>query len=221
MTASIWVWAGASNPLPRTLFSCALGSLRSLFSYRRAVKKRPGRSAVLAFLFGMLVPVAVLARGTYLTVPEFVANAFAGRSPPPVKTLWLSGDVQQRLNKIFDRPYQSLRVRYWQQEAKTAWVLEEIGKELPITLGIVVNAGAIEQIRVLTYRETRGAEVRHPFFTEQFEGALLGTEDVLDRRIDGITGATLSVRAVTRVAEAALVLAESVRAESEKEGSDK
>lgn len=202
------------------MFPRALGSFRSLFSHKFALDKKLARAAVLAFLSFMLVPASVQARGTYLTVPEFVASAFAG-DQPPVKTLWLNGDLQQRLNKIFDRPYKSLRMRYWQQEAKTAWVLEEIGKELPITLGIVVNAGAIEQIRVLTYRETRGAEVRHPFFTEQFEGALLEAEDVLDRRIDGITGATLSVRAVTRVAEAALVLAESVRVESEKEDSDK
>ncbi|HCS29554.1 MAG TPA: FMN-binding protein, partial [Spongiibacteraceae bacterium] len=65
-------------------------------------------------------------------------------------------------------------------------------------------------IRILTYCESRGGEVRHPFFTEQFEGAQLGADDTLDRQIDGITGATLSVRAVTRVAEAALVLAAAV-----------
>lgn len=159
------------------------------------------------------MPAGALARGSYLTVPDFVANVFAGDTPA-AKTLWLSGDLQQRLQQIFDHPYRSLRLRYWQQDDKTAWVLEEIGKELPITLGVVVNAGAIEQLRILTYRETRGAEVRHPFFTEQFEGALLGKDDVLDRQIDGITGATLSVRAVTRVAEAALVLAETVTAGS-------
>lgn len=189
--------------------SRALGSLRSLFSHLGFVYVKPGRMAVLAFACLALLPVAVQARGTYLTVPEFVANAFAGNEPP-VKTLWLSGELQQRLEKIFGHPYKSLRLRYWQQDAKTAWVLEEIGKELPITLGVVVNADAVEQLRILTYRETRGGEVRHPFFTEQFEGAKLGANDVLDRQIDGITGATLSVRAVTRVAEAALVLAAAV-----------
>lgn len=189
--------------------SRALGSLRSLFSHLGFVYVKPGCMAVLAFACLALLPVAVQARGTYLTVPEFVANAFAGNEPP-VKTLWLSGELQQRLEKIFGHPYKSLRLRYWQQDAKTAWVLEEIGKELPITLGVVVNADAVEQLRILTYRETRGGEVRHPFFTEQFEGAKLGANDVLDRQIDGITGATLSVRAVTRVAEAALVLAAAV-----------
>lgn len=187
--------------------SCALGSLGSLFSHLGFAQ--PGRAAVLVFLCCLLLPVSALARGTYLTVPEFVANTFAG-SEPPIKTLWLSGELQQRLHAVFGHPYKSLRLRYWQQETKSAWVLEEIGKELPITLGVVVNGASIEQIRVLTYRESRGGEVRHPFFTEQFEGAQLGADGVLDRHIDGITGATLSVRAVTRVAEAALVLAAAV-----------
>ncbi|HCS29553.1 MAG TPA: FMN-binding protein, partial [Spongiibacteraceae bacterium] len=96
-----------------------------------------------------------MARGTYLTVPEFVSSTFRG-SEPPLKTLWLSGELQQRLHKVFGHPYKSLRLRYWQQDAKSAWVLEEIGKELPITLGVVVNGASIEQIRILTYRESRG-----------------------------------------------------------------
>ena len=204
--ALIWAWAGASKLLRTNLFSCALGSLGSLFSHKKSAK--PLRTAVLAF-FCFTLSLFAQARGTYLTVPEFVATAFGG-GEATAKTLWLSGDVQQRLQAIFGHPYKSLRLRYWQQDTKTAWVLEEIGKELPITLGVVVNAGAIEQVHVLTYRESRGGEVRHPFFTEQFEGARLEHNDVLDRQIDGITGATLSVRAVTRVAEAALALAETV-----------
>lgn len=174
--------------------------------------------ALPAFLFCLLLPGLVLAKGSYLSVPEFVASSFSGESPQ-AKTLWLSGELQQRLRAIFGHPYNGLRLRYWQQGEKTAWVLEEIGKELPITLGVIVRAGSIEQVRILTYRESRGGEVRHPFFTEQFEGAQLGKDDVLDRQIDGITGATLSVRAVTRVAEAALVLAEKVLAETVAEDS--
>ena len=66
-----------------------------------------------------------------------------------------------------------------------------------------------ERVRVLEFRETRGWEVRYPFFTDQFSGAHLsnGQRDAqLDQQIDGITGATLSVRAVTRAVQAALYL---------------
>ena len=64
-------------------------------------------------------------------------------------------------------------------------------------------------VDILTYRESRGYEVRHDFFTRQFKGAAL-KGDKLTNRIDGISGATLSVWAVTNVSEWALYLHEQV-----------
>ena len=89
---------------------------------------------------------------------------------------------------------------------RSAWILDEIGKELPITIGVAVADGAIDNVRVLEFRESRGWEVRYPFFTDQFSNARLGSGQRLDRKIDGISGATLSVRAVTRIASIALLL---------------
>jgi len=97
-----------------------------------------------------------------------------------------------------------LRVRYWYKGERSAWILEEIGKEEPITAGIVIDKGKIERVEVLIFRESRGWEVRHDFFTEQFEGAKLRKDGELNRAIDNITGATLSVRALTKLARLAL-----------------
>ena len=99
-----------------------------------------------------------------------------------------------------------MRVHYWAQGQRSAWILEEIGKEQPITMGIVVKAGRVEQMRVLIYRESRGDEVRQPFFLDQFKGAALQDDDELDRAIDGVSGATLSTRALTKLARLALFL---------------
>ena len=52
----------------------------------------------------------------------------------------------------------------------------------------------------MTFRETRGDEVRHNFFTKQFDGVELTAKNGLTQHIDGITGATMSVRALTKVA---------------------
>jgi uncharacterized protein with FMN-binding domain len=73
-------------------------------------------------------------------------------------------------------------------------------------VGIVVSDNRIERISVLVFRETRGYEVRYPFFTRQFENAALTPALDLDQHIDGITGATLSVNAVSRLARLALLL---------------
>lgn len=85
-------------------------------------------------------------------------------------------------------------------------MLEEIGKKKPITVGIVIDADKISQLKVLVFRETRGWEVRYPFFSEQFNNATLTEQQQLSQSIDGISGATLSVRALKKLARIALLL---------------
>ena len=106
------------------------------------------------------------------------------------------------------------RIRYWADATRTAWILEEIGKVRPITTGYVVKSGQIERVAVLIYRESRGWEVRHKFFTDQFVGATVDADYRLDRYIDGISGATLSVDALTRLGRLALYLTEEITAEN-------
>ncbi len=71
---------------------------------------------------------------------------------------------------------------------------------------MVINEGRLEIIKVLVFRESRGEEIRHPFFTDQFKDARLDHKGNLDRTIDGISGATLSVRAMKKLARLALYL---------------
>jgi Na+-translocating ferredoxin:NAD+ oxidoreductase RnfG subunit len=104
-----------------------------------------------------------------------------------------------------------MRIRYWQQDGKTAWVLEETGKDKLITTGIVIHKGEIEQVKVLIFRESRGWEVRHDFFTDQFKQAKLTDSYQLNKHIDNISGATLSVRAVRKLAQIALLLDQNIR----------
>ncbi len=167
-------------------------------------------------LISLLLCTAVLAMpasaAVYLERDVFLQRAFG--EVPRSQTLWLKGDIKQAVQDILGHDYRSLRVRYWQHGDKTAWVLDEIGKEQPITIGIVVAADHIEQVQILAFRESRGWEVRHPFFTEQFQGASFFQGTELDRPIDGISGATLSVKAVTKVSRLALYLHQRVLAAS-------
>lgn len=171
---------------------------------------RPPTIPVVLIVMGLLTPAASRAGGVYETPEAFVAEAFAGKPPAP-ELLWLTADMQPAIERILGHPYASRRLRYWGVPGRTVWVLEEIGKEEPITTGIIVNHGRIELMKVLIYRESRGDEVRHPAFTDQFRDAGAVAPGGLDRHIDGITGATLSVRALTRLAELALYLHRSSR----------
>lgn len=109
-----------------------------------------------------------------------------------------------------------LRIRYWNKNGKTVWVLNEIGKEHPITVGLVVKENKIQQLKVLIFRESRGGEVRHPFFTEQFKQIGITTKNKLERSIDGISGATLSVTALKKLARLALYFHQKIIGNKEK-----
>lgn len=144
------------------------------------------------------------ARGTYQTPQDFLAEVFVQQVPKPQK-LWIVKDLKLLVKKILGHRLPSLRLRYWREDQKTVWILEEVGKEEVITVGIVVNDNKIERLKVLIFRESRGWEVRHAFFTDQFKQATLQDDLKLDRHIDGISGATLSVRALHKLARLALL----------------
>ena len=158
-----------------------------------------------------LILLTLLGAGTahaddaYQSPEKFLQEAFSNTTPDP-GVIWLNGDVRDTASKILGHPYPGLRIRYWGEGDRTAWILEEVGKVKPITVGLVVNDTGLEKIQVLAFRESRGWEVRYPFFTDQFTGIGLTDKHELDRPIDGISGATLSVRALKKLSRLALYL---------------
>jgi hypothetical protein len=170
----------------------------------------PRARSRLALAAVLLTAACCVAAEDYLGRDEFLHLAF-GDTPPAMHTLWLTRDRRAGAEAAVGWAPAALRLRYWQAGERTAWVLEDIGKDKPITLGIVVAAERIERVEVLAFRESRGWEIRYPFFTEQFRGLALAPDGYLSGPVDGITGATLSVRATERVARLALWLAAQVR----------
>lgn len=164
----------------------------------------PSLTLLAALFAGNLIPGA-LARGIYQEPQDFLAETFGHQVPRP-NVLWLTGEKRKQASKLLGHEPSFLRLRYWANEHKSAWILDETGKTEPITVGLVIADGKIRQLKVLVFRESRGSEVRHEFFTRQFRDARLDGNGRLDRPIDGISGATLSVRALTRLARLALYL---------------
>lgn len=142
--------------------------------------------------------------------PEvFLDRVFAGEVPQS-RTVWMSGDVATIAEDILGHRTEFLRLRYWGDATRSAWIVDEIGKTEPITFGIVIANNSIESAEVLVFRESRGWEIKYEFFTGQFQGAQLQPGHRLNRDIDGISGATLSVKAMTRVTRLVLYLAETL-----------
>jgi len=157
-----------------------------------------------------LLPYSAMGKGVYMTPETFLAESFSP-TQALVESLWLTDDIRDNAKQILNHAYPGLRIRYWHaSEAgrlRTAWIMNEIGKTRPITIGISIVDGHIERVRILEFRESRGSEVRMDFFTRQFVGLSMQLpERQLSDNIDGITGATLSVKAVKKAARFALYL---------------
>jgi len=153
---------------------------------------------------------AIAQSSIYQSKPEFLAETL-GSEQPQSDVVWFDDELRAIATEVLGHPPGMMRMRYWFDGPRTVWIVDEIGKEKPITLGVVIQNGEIQRMSVLQFRESRGWEIRYPFFTAQFDGVRLDKNDKLNERIDGITGATLSVRAATRSANLALVLSEYIK----------
>lgn len=164
---------------------------------------------ILFAFFSLLLSDASHAGGVYQTQESFLAEVFS-EDVPKAAIVWPDKILNKKIVNILGHKYKSLRIRYWKREKRTAWVLDETGKEKLITTGFVINKQKIERVTVLAFRESRGWEVRHKFFTDQFDQVGLKQDMQLDKDIDNISGATLSVRAITKLSRLALLLDQQV-----------
>jgi len=165
-------------------------------------------------LLAVLLLASFRAPGSAQTFQEpdvFLAETFSQNVPTP-ELLTVTSEMQRDIARILRHSYRARQLRYWRDADRTVWILEEIGRYRPITVGLVVSQGALDTIRVLIYRESYGWEVRYDFFTNQFKGLTLDEQNNLSGRIDGISGATLSVNALRNLARFALYLDRAVRA---------
>lgn len=160
----------------------------------------------LLLILGCLASLSAAAEDIYLSQEQFLAQSFpqSEQQAPTMAMLWLDADTKAAAEQQLGFELKGLRLRYWHRGSRTAWILEEIGKDRPITFGVVVDDGKVIAAPVMVYRESRGGEVRFAAFQRQFEGAQLADDGKLDRTIDGISGATLSVNAMKKVVREAL-----------------
>ncbi|NGY03410.1 FMN-binding protein [Solimonas terrae] len=120
--------------------------------------------------------------------------------------LMLDAGKQSQISAVLGHPYPQARLRYWKAAGRSAWIFDDIGKEgyVPTTCGFIVSNASIEHARVLIYRESRGEQIGDPSFLRQLIGARAAGSG-LDKHVDNISGATLSVNMMQRMARAALV----------------
>ena len=177
-------------------------------------------------LLTFLLSAPSLSAKVYMNQSEFLALVSQQSSTEQfpnskfkIQTIWLKKEIQSHIKSILDHKYAKLRIRYNinsnHRSPTTVWFLDEIGKERPISFAVSVKNDRVQMIRVLEFRESRGYEIHIPAFSKQFEQAGLNDDGKLDQNIDGITGATMSVSAMKKMARLAIFLHQSVIIEIE------
>ena len=88
----------------------------------------------------------LIAEEVYESPSTFIASAFPGGG-------YETGTVSTRneaVKAIFNgRGYRASSAKFWRNGERTAWILEEIGKHKPITVGVVIDKGKIDTLKVL------------------------------------------------------------------------
>ena len=122
----------------------------------------------------------VFSEEVFLSKKDFLKIAFSDETPKR-KGLRFKGEVKEIAQKIMGSNYKKIRMKYWRQDQKTAWILERIGKVELITAGFIVENCRISSVHVLVYRETHGWEVKYPSFRDQFVGVNMIADYKLDK----------------------------------------
>ncbi|MDH3257607.1 MAG: FMN-binding protein [Nitrospinota bacterium] len=140
----------------------------------------------------------------FLTKQEALKVAFPGVKKVKKKKVWLTDGQTAAIKKILGDQikYNERRVTHYfglDEENKPVGAMvigNEIGRSYPITFMVVLNTdGTVKDVEIMVYREPHGWEVRFESFMSQFFGR--GADDPFNN-INNITGATLSVRSMTK-----------------------
>ncbi|MFO7610232.1 MAG: FMN-binding protein [Candidatus Krumholzibacteriia bacterium] len=148
----------------------------------------------------------------YFTETAALAKAFAGADSTWTET-WRPtaaerADLEAALGwHLPETSFVFHRAQRRGRDLGTALILEEKGRFKPITFLVRVDPGGkVGLVLVMVYRESRGDAVRRQRFLRQFDGRTALDPLRLNRDVVGISGATMSSRALAAGVRKALVL---------------
>ncbi len=176
--------------------------------HEKKINRRPFLWIVLLAVFLWSVPLSVglsaeaeRSNEIYLTKKEALALAFPGADEIRKEKKWLTDAQIAAIAKLSGQKFTAKRLKFYigiknGKVMGTMSIGNEIGRSYPITFMVVINPdGTVKDVEVMVYREPHGWEVRFDSFLSQFFGK--SAQSPFDN-IHNITGATLSVRSMTR-----------------------
>ena len=136
---------------------------------------------------------------------DFLNKVFKNQVPKKERII-VKGEHKEKIKAIMGNKYKKRMFSYWQNDTEQVWILNSIGKYKPITAAFITNNCKVKSSHVLVYREQHGYEIKYPAFLLQFKETEIDETLKLNAKIDNISGATLSVNSMKRMAKTALLL---------------
>jgi len=158
----------------------------------------------------------------YLTLEKALQKAFDEPDSLWSET-WTPGEddvrrLERRLGwRVPDSTFTIYRAVRGEDTMGYAIVGDEIGLYKPITFLVKISeARRVESVQVMVYRESRGGEVRRQRFLRQYKGKDEKSPIRINRDVIGVTGATLSVRALNAGVKKALAVVQAAYPQEQK-----
>ncbi len=161
-----------------------------------------------------VVALGLLGARAYLTQAQALKQVFPEATVSRERVFVLADSLRAELARELGYPPREHLVSFHEgfrgeERLGYAIVMNAVGKTLPITfmVGIRVD-GTVDQVLLMAFREPRGYEVERAVFRRQYRGKSVVDPIRRGRDIRNISGATLSVDAMSRGVKRALVLYE-------------
>lgn len=148
---------------------------------------------------------------------ELITKQFGTETTMNFRKLDLTPDSKKRIEIMVGQRFFRNSIYTWKISINNTTVgyalLDNvIGKSLPITFLVIFNLeGIILSTHVVKYRESIGGEISNWRWNRQFPGRNYQSSFSVGNDIDGISGATISVNAMTRGIHKLTLLMEIIR----------
>ena len=153
----------------------------------------------------LIILTSFLAAGDIkISCEEHLSNLYPVDTDFSMHILLLDKQVKKKVeNKVKQRFYRD-KLYYWNitkgdSTMAYAFLDNVIGKSMPITFMVILNIdGDIINANVIKYRESYGSEVGNKGWLQQFIDFNNNSDYNIGKEIDGISGATISVKSMSK-----------------------
>lgn len=158
----------------------------------------------LKYLFGLVASLSILTAGLREETESLIYDHYGDSVSVLFKKISIPMEIKSTAEKHTRLRFMRNQIYLWEISQTDSLVglafLDNVkGKSQPITYAVFYDAdGAVMNSHIVKYREPIGGEVANRHWLKQFLGKTTASDYQVGKHIDGISGATISVNAVTK-----------------------